>query len=395
MALLVVGVGIATALLLPSDEDLRRRLVAELNDRYPVTVTINRAHWQLLPRPLLSVQGVVTQHAVPVRIDSLTLHPQLDWDLLRGRPRLARVVLDDAQLPTQSLRAFRSPRQNGCPSTEQRKQAARLPLKRFELRNVVWISQTGVSLPLEGEIEFQPDWRPGFVEVRRSAYTPVTDLRLDRDGSADRWAARFRLGGGVAKGALDLRTAADCLLMVTGTLRLREVDVELAAAGLNRRTAVGGQGDGTTKLGARGYTAGQLGSSLRLRTAFAISPAKILRFDFDKAVRTLGRDFAGTTTMDSLAGVMDLQNTPDGTVIEYSGVSARAERFLGTGQATVFNRRVEGDGKVAVLKDLVNVPFHVSGPTWDIEVSLRMGTKPGAVLSRPVGTPKFQFTPLE
>jgi hypothetical protein len=199
----------------------------------------------------------------------------------------------------------------------------------------------------------------------------------------------------VAKGALDLRTAADCLLMVTGTLRLREVDVELAAAGLNRRTAVGGQGDGTTKLGARGYTAGQLGSSLRLRTAFAISPAKILRFDFDKAVRTLGRDFAGTTTMDSLAGVMDLQNTPDGTVIEYSGVSARAERFLGTGQATVFNRRVEGDGKVAVLKDLVNVPFHVSGPTWDIEVSLRMGTKPGAVLSRPVGTPKFQFTPLE
>ncbi|MEO7387702.1 MAG: hypothetical protein ABIX37_12250 [Gammaproteobacteria bacterium] len=415
--LVIIGGVVAGIALLPDDEEVRLRLSAELQRRSPVHITLGSVHWRLLPTPALTVTNIRSRQPEPVVIERLTAYPGLRAFLLRGRLEIDRLQIDGARIPTASLRAFRREEPAGRPAPS----VDGIPLHSVRFRNLIWISRTGVGLPLEGDIDFQRQWRPGSVRVRRPGFTPATTLDLVRSGRLDEWRVTVALGGGSADGSVRLTETAERGLQVTGELAPRNIDVAVAAASLKRRSPIGGKANGRTRVGAAGRTAGDLGSSLRLRSEVKVAAAQILRIDVDHAIRTLGRERAGTTRLKSLDAVMDIQNTPEGTVTRYREIVAVGDTFTATGDATVFNRRVEGEGKIKVLKDAVEIPFHVSGPTRKVDVSVPPGVVAGAVAgtllfpvvgtvvgakigaaahdpdaapAAPPGTPQFVPTPL-
>lgn len=423
VAILLAAAMLALAAVMPDDAALRRRLVAELQQRYEVQVDVRSVSWTLLPAPIVTIRGLHTHQKEPIDIESLRLRPAVGLPLLRGQLAIALLEVDGMRLPTASLRAFRAPRDNGARSSRSgRRHASVGPvlLEKLRLRHLVWVSRTGVELLLNGDVEFDDDYRPRRAEFWRPGFLPATRIRLQRQGLTDSWHAEVELGGGSADGDVALESGGD-RLTVTGTLNPRNIDLQTAAAALNRRTAVGGSAHGVTRVGARGTTPGELGSSLRLRTEGVVDHAEVLRVDVDRAIRTLGMQHDGRTKLKSLTGVMDLQNTPDGTVVNYRDIKAEGETFTARARGTVFNRHVAASGELRALGGTVVLPFVVTGPTRDVKVTVPTAVKAGAVAGTvvlpvigtilgaraaaaatadapppdpPPGTPKFIATPL-
>ena len=264
------------------------------------------------------------------------------------------------------------------------------PVEHFRFAHVTWISRIGIPLPIEGEVDFDPLWRPRYAQVRRAAFTPIARITLDREGTADRWRTRVALGTGTADGLLTLATRANGMLVLSGALEPRGVEVASAAESLNRHSPVGGKAVGRTVVSARGRTAGELGQSLRLRTEFTIAPATVLRFDLDKAIRTGGEDHDGQTPLQSLTGVLDMQNTAEGTVLHYSDLEAHAGSFTATADATIFNGGIEAQGSLDVVQGVVGIPFAIAGtvqkPTVTVPAGVFAGAAVGTVVLPGVGT---------
>jgi hypothetical protein len=376
-AVLAAG-GIAVAILLPSDEELRQRASAGFAERFGTNLAIESVHWQLLPSPVVVVRGARTEQKEPIEIRQLSVYPNLSRALRRWKFSVERLELDGAVIPTASLAAFRGKQDNAMIDRDL------APVGHVRFRNVTWMSRTGIALPIEGDIDFDPLWRPRRAHVRRADFTPMAQLTVVREGAADRWKARVVLGGGTADGVLALRSGKDGTLTLGGTLAPRVINVATAAQSLNRRSPVGGKANGNTVVSAHGKTAGELGSSLRLRTEFKMRPATILRFDLDKAIRTAGREHAGQTTLQSLTGVMDMQNTGRGTVLRFSELEAHAGSFTATGDATIFNRKIEGQGTLDVVQGVVGVPFTISGTTREPKASVPPGVFAGAAVGTAV-----------
>ncbi len=386
-AVVVVGGVVLWAcslLVLPSDEDLRQQAVAELDRRFGVTVAITSVHWQLLPTPAITVRGAKTDQKQPIEIRKLIVYPNLRRALLQREVSVELLELDGAVIPTASLAAFRG---------KQTKPVARpdvILVEQVHFRGVVWISRTDIPVPIEGEITFEPLWRPRHAQVRRTSFKPVARITLEREGDAERWNTRVDLGTGTANGVLALRSAKNGTLTLSGTLEPQGIDVASAAASLNRRSPIGGEANGHTVVSAHGTTAGDLGQSLRLRTDFTIAPATVLHFDLDKAIRSAGKEHDGQTTLESLTGVLDMQNTAKGTVLRYTGLEAHSGSFTATGDATVFNRKLEAQGTLDLVQGVVGIPFTVSGsvrkPTVAVPPGVLVGAAAGTVVLPGVGT---------
>ena len=291
---IVVALCVTVVLVLPSDEDLRKQAVAEVDRRFGIKVTIASVHWQLLPTPAVTVRHTKTDQKQPIEIRQLSAYPNLRRALLDRRFSVDRLELDGAVIPTASLAAIRGKQKR----TVGNPYVALVEHVRF--RNVTWISRIGISVPIEGEVDFDPLWRPHYAQVRRSSFTPVARITLEREGAIDRWRTRVALGTGTADGILALTTRKNGTLVLGGTLEPRGIEVASAAKSLNRRSPIGGNANGHTVVSAQGTTAGELGQSLRLLTDFRIAPATVLRFDLDKAIRTAGKEHDGQTTLQSL-----------------------------------------------------------------------------------------------
>lgn len=410
---LALILAVVTVLIVPDDAALRQRVSDELESRYRVRVDIRSVTWRLLPFPLVTVRDVHTHQPEAIDIQTIRLRPALWPELFRGEFAIATLEVEGARVPTVALRAFRS----------QREPTAKIPgiaLHQARFRRLTWISRTGVALPLEGEVDFDPDWRPARAEIRRPGIAPTARLVLERDGRGDRWATRVDIGRGSAHGSVALHSR-EGWLQLTGTLKPQGIDIVTAAQALKRRTAVGGRARGVTSVGARGRTVGELGSSLRLRTEFVVDNAELLRLDLDRAIRTLGAERSGRTALATLTGVMDVQNTGSGTVIRFRDIAATGDTFSATGQGTVFNRQIAASGELRTLGKALVVPFRMSGPTRDVKVTVPTAVKAGAVAGTlvlpilgtvlgarigaafsddsppsesPPGTPRFKATPL-
>jgi len=384
--LAVVALGFAVSALVPGDEELRQAAEAQVERRLGVRATIGSLSWRLLPAPEVRLRDIKLAQSQPLTIRQLTIHPALGRTLRRRTLMIERVEVDGAVIPTVSLRAFRA----RTPASAREAPVTRINSVTF--RDVTWISRTGIPVPLEGEIEFDEEWRPRSAEVRRADFDPAATMTLAREGVADRWTARVALGTGTANGTLALVTEADGTLVLGGTLMPRGVEVSSATAALNRRSPIRGKANGRTAVSARGRTPGELGRSLRLQTAFVIAPATVLRFDVDKAIRTLGIDNDGQTKLESVTGTMDMQNTGEGAVMHFVDVRVRAASFEATGEATVFNRRIAGRG--TLVKGVLAVPMTVSGTTRKPKISVLEGIAGGMEGPRPQppGTPKTRTT---
>lgn len=372
---LLIGGWLALVLLVPSDEELAARASVELENRLGVPVAVGALSWRLLPVPAVVVQDVATRQAQAITVRQLTVYPSLPA-LLDGRLQLDSAELDGAVVPQLSLRALdKGPDAAPDPS-------GTTLLSRFIFRDVTWISRRGVALVYEGEVDFDPGWRPRQAQLRRPGVQPVTDLRLARQGQEDRWTARIRVGGGTADGELQLKTRDKGRLRLEGTLKPQAVEVASAMAAFNRRSVISGEATGDTSLRADGDTVGELAQTLHTQTVFSMRRATLLRFDLDKAVRSLGKDYAGQTPLDTVTGQMDTQNTPQGMVVTYTGIKATSGALTASGQARVANRQIESEFAVDLVDGVIGVPLRVSGPFEDVKVS----APPGAVAGAAVGT---------
>jgi hypothetical protein len=375
---IVAALWAVALVVLPSDEDLRGRAVGELERRFGIKVAIGSVHWQLLPAPAITVRHATTAQKQPIEIGRLVAYPSLRHALLYRRLSIERLELDGAVIPTASLAAFRGKERTAVANPYV------APVEHVRFSNVTWISRMGIPLPIEGEVDFDPLWRPHYAQVRRAGRAPVARITLDRAGTTDRWKARVALGTGTADGVVTVTTRANGMLVLAGALEPRGVEVASAAQSLNRRSPVGGKANGHTVVSARGRTAGELGQSLRLRTEFTIAPATVLRFDLDKAIHTGGEEHDGQTTLQSLTGVLDMQNTAEGTVLHYSELEAHAGSFTATADATVFNGKIEAQGSLDLVQGVVGIPFALAGSVQKPAVTVPPGVFAGAAIGTAV-----------
>ncbi|MFN3569033.1 MAG: hypothetical protein ACK4VX_02100 [Polaromonas sp.] len=374
---LLVGGWLALLLLLPSDEELAARASAELQARLGVPVAVGSLGWRLFPVPAVVLQDVATRQTPPITIKKLTVHPSLPA-LLDGRLQFDRADLDGAALPQLSLRAL----DKGTGLAQANPDAT--VLERLVFRDVTWISRRGMAVVFEGEVDFDPAWRPREAHLRRPGVSPATDLRLTRQGQEDRWTTQIRIGGGTADGEVQIKTRDKGRLRLEGTLKPQGVEVASAMAAFNRRSVISGEASGDTSLLADGNTVGELAQTLHTKTLFSMRRATLLRFDLDKAVRSLGRDYAGQTPLDSVTGQMDTQNTPQGMVVTYTGVKATSGVLTASGQARIANRQIESEFAVDLVDGVIGVPLKVSGPFEDVKVSAPAGAVAGAAVGTAV-----------
>lgn len=380
LAALLGAVWLALLWFIPSDEDLAAHAAGELQARLGVPVRLGALHWRLLPVPAVVLEDVATDQPQAITVKTLTAYPDLGA-LLQRRVILDRVELDGAVVPQLSLRALDAT-SRGAPA--ETAEAAAMPLARFVFRDLTWLSRLGVAVVYDGEIDFDPGWRPRQAVLRRPGFTPATDLSLSRQGQEDRWAARINLGGGTAHGEVRLQTRADGRLVLDGQLQPSEVDVASAVAAFNRKPVIAGKATGKTVLSAQADTLVGLAQSLHTKTVFTMGASTLLRFDLDKAIRSLGQDHAGQTALDAVSGQMDTQNTPRGMVTQFTGIKARSGALSASGQARLANRRIEAEFAVDLVDGIVGVPLVLSGPVDKVAVSVPKGAVAGALLGTAV-----------
>lgn len=382
LLVLLAAAWVALIAFLPSDEELARRIETELEEATGVKVVIGAVHWRVLPAPAITIEDFATHQEQPLKARTLTLYPRTGPLLRERRLRVREAVLEGAVVPTVSLGAFRgkvAPSGRAPASAPAVVEEEHTSLETLRFRELTWISRTGIAVPFEGEIDFDPKWRPRTADIRRAGFKPQGRMLLTRQGDADRWTAKIALGGGTADGEVALETSRDGVYALSGKFAPRNVEIEATANTFNRNSPVRGRANGESVLAAQGRSAGELGRSFRLRTEFTAAPATVPKFDLDKAIRTLGKDKEGQTELRSLAGTMDMQNTERGMVVRYENLVAEGETFRAQLDATVFRRQVEAQGQLELAKGAVAVPFQLSGPTQHPKVSIAPGVLAGAL----------------
>lgn len=378
IAVLLVGAAWVAALrFLPSDEALALHASAELEAALGVKVRVGALHWRIFPSPAVVMEDAATEQPQPILIKKLTVYPDL-FALWQRRIKIDRADLEGAVVPQLSLRGLGSQRQKDEAVAEE------LPLARFVFRDVTWISRRGIPVVYDGEVDFDPGWRPRKAELRRPGANPAASLMLTRQGPDDRWATRIQVGGGTAHGDVQLETRTGGRMHLEGKLQPKDIEVESMMTTFNRRSVIAGRASGDTTLTANGDTVGELAQSLHTQTLFTMGKSTLLRFDLDKAVRTAGKEHAGQTPLESVTGRLDTQNTPQGMVVTYTGLKAASGSLTASGQAKIANRRIEAEFAVDLVDGIVGVPLTVSGPLEDVRISVPSGAIAGAVLGTAV-----------
>lgn len=383
VAALLGGAWLAVNALLPNGDALARRIEAEAQQRLGVKVTVGAAQWRLLPRPVIEATDIRTQQARPIEMGRVALYPKL-WLLLTERVFVVeQAELERAVLSRDAMGAFRG-RAGVAQAPGTDFQLGAVPLQRFVFRDLTWISYSGVPVPYDGQIDFDPGWRPRQATVsRHGAEVPAT-LVLEREGQADRWQAKVNLGGGTAHGQVALQTAANGVFTLTGELAPRDVEIAATMATFNRRAPVSGRASGRTVLRSRGESVGELARSLYTDSQFTVAQAVVLRLDLDKAIRTRGKERDGQTPLDSLTGRMQTQNTENGTRFTYTNLKAKAGNYTASGEAVVWQKQVDANGTLDIVDGLVGVPFTINGPVQKPDVKVPPGFFAGAAIGTAV-----------
>ena len=389
----LVLVAVALWAAVPKPEALARGLETKLTQSLGVKVAVQAVRWQLLPVPEVIIDGMATEQTPPVTIQKLTLYPKLAA-LWQQRLSFDLAELDGAVVPQLSLRSLgRSPASDGSAGAASGAASvampagfvmAAIPLDRFTFRNVTWITRRGIPVVYDGGVDFDAAWRPRTAQLRRPDFKPLTDAVLTRIKQQDRWGININLGGGTANGDVQLTTAPNGLLHLDGKLKPLAVEVASALTAFNRRPVIAGKASGNTTLSASGTNFGDLVQSLQTQTTFAMKPATLLRFDVSKAVRTAGKDHVGQTALDSVAGAMNTQNTPQGIVVNFKHIKARSGALSASGDATLANRHINAEFAVDLVDGIIGVPLVITGPTDKVQVSVPAGAVAGAMVGTAV-----------
>ncbi|MCZ2498641.1 hypothetical protein GN316_17905 [Xylophilus sp. Kf1] len=386
ITLIVVAVlaaaGIAVAVAIPGEAALARRAEQALTEKLGVPVRIGRLHWQLLPVPMVEVFDATTEQEKPVVIRHFAVWPRIG-PLLRRQLAFDRALLDGARIPQWSVKAFR--KDGGTDPQDAKDRFFRLadqPLRRAEFRDVVWIGRREIPLTLEGDADFDTAWRPRQASVQVAGAQPPARLDLRRIDGQDRFQADIAVASGTWNGTLDVTRPTAGRWRVTGALQPRDIDLRQLLETFRRKPVIAGRARGETTLEAEGGSVGELVQSLHTRTRFSVDPATVLRFDLDRAIRSVGKEHQGTTPLQTLTGVLDTQNDDAGIVMRYSSLKARSGALSATGTVVLQNRQIDADIAVDLVDGVVGVPLRITGPVSDPRYSV----PPAAVAGAAVGT---------
>ena len=363
--------------LVPSDEELAQQASAELETALGVPVSIGRLHWQLLPVPRVVIEKLATGQPQPVQIDQLTADLNMSA-LWQRRLRVERAVVQGAVVPQLSLRGLGSLPAEAKPASRLPFSLDALPLARLELRDVTWVSRYGKRLVYEGEADFDAGWRPRTASARRPEAQTPAEATLARQGQEDRWDINASVGGGTANGELKLQDDGQGGLRLDGKLQPRNIDIVSALQAFERRSVIAGKASGETVLLAKGSSPGELASSLHTTTHFSTGRVTLLRFDLGNAIRSLGKNHAGSTPLDSVTGQLDTQNTPQGMVATFSQLKTRSGVLSASGRARVASQQINAELAVDLVDGVVGVPLTLSGPVDKVQVSVPASALAGA-----------------
>jgi uncharacterized protein involved in outer membrane biogenesis len=398
-------IGIAVALLLgvgalvwvvsarlPTDDEVAAKIAEGFEKRFGVALKVGGAHWSLLPVPVLVLSDIATDQPRPITLRRVTLRLQLA-PLLQRVIAVDEIEIESLVLPRASVRAFRGkgpkPQEGSgnvvalpAPWT-----LAPVPVELLRWRDVVWIDRRDISLAYDGDVRFDPGWRPRQARLERAGLTPPVRLRLDRQAGQDRWRTRIDAGGGTWNGVSRLETLPGGKLRLSAELEPRQIDIESLVQAFDRRTSVAGKFSGNTTLVAEAGSSEELGAlirSLHTRTTFSVQPATLTRLDVAKAVTTAGISRGGTTPLDELTGTLDTQGTEDGVVMQYSNLKARSGVLTASGNLKSFNRKLDGEIAVDLVDGVIGVPLKIGGTASEPELSLTGAALTGAAIGSAV-----------
>ncbi len=372
--------------LFPDDDELARRAEASLTQSLGVQVKIESLHWRLLPAPSVVIEGASTVQAEPIRIQRLLLRPDIPG-LLARRVIFKRIEMTGARVPQLSLRELAAAPADREPGGIW--QIEKVAPAWFFFRDLTWVTRRGLALAYDGEIDFEPDWRPRKAAVRRPHAQPEAEINLAlqpaRPNGLSTWKVQMNLGGGTSEGEIRLRQTASGRLLLDGNLQARNIDVAATLATFDREPMLAGRAAGSTTIWAEGDTPLLLTRSLHTRTRLNIADARLLKLDLNKAVRTAGRDHTGQTPLDSLALQLDTQNTAQGVVIEYTSVQAASGSLKATGRGRLSaNRQLEAELDVDLVDGVLGLPLAFNGPLGDVRVSVPASAVAGAAIGTAV-----------
>ncbi|WP_422088986.1 hypothetical protein [Variovorax sp.] len=396
-AVLVIGVGALVLVVrskLPTDEEVAAKIAEGFEQRFGVPLKVGSARWSLLPMPMLVLSDVATGQPRPITLRQVTLR-------LKLAPLLHRVIaLDDVEieslvLPSASVRAFRGkgpkPVEGAAPvALPAPWTLAPVPVERVRWRDLSWIDRRDIALAYDGDIVFDPQWRPRQARVERAGLAsplPPARLRLDREAGQDRWRTRIDVGGGTLNGVARFETLANGKLRVSAELDPRQVDIESLVQAFDRRTSVAGKVSGHSTLVAEAGSAEEVSAlvrNLHTRTTFSVQPATLTKLDVAKAVSTAGISRGGRTPLDELTGTLDTQGTDNGVVLQYSNLKARSGVLTASGSLKLFNRKLDGEIAVDLVDGVVGVPLKIGGTVSDPELSLTGAALTGAAIGSAV-----------
>jgi len=388
---LLLGVGVLVWVVsarLPTDDEVAAKIAEGFEKRFGVALKVGGAHWSLLPVPVLVLSDIATDQPRPITLRRATLRLQLA-PLLQRVIAVDEIEIESLVLPRASVRAFRGkgpkPQEGSgnvvalpAPWT-----LAPVPVELLRWRDVVWIDRRDISLAYDGDVRFDPGWRPRQARLERASVTPPVRLRLDRQAGQDRWRTRIDAGGGTWNGVSRLETLPDGKLQFSAELEPRQIDIESLVQAFDRRTSVAGKFSGNTTLVAEAGSSEELGAlirSLHTRTTFSVQPATLTKLDVAKAVATAGISRGGTTQLDELTGTVDTQGTEDGVVIQYTNLKARSGVLTASGNLKLFNRKLDGEIAVDLVDGVIGVPLKISGTASDPELSLTGAALTGAAI---------------
>lgn len=396
-AVLVLGIGVLVLVVrakLPTDDEVAAQISAGFEKRFGVALKVGGAHWSLLPLPVLVLSDIATDQPRPITLRRITLQLKLAPLLLQRVIAVDEVELESLVLPRASVRAFRGkgpkPAEGGgnVVALPAPWALAPIPVERVRWRDAVWIDRRDIALAYDGDIAFDPEWRPRQARIERAGVSPLARLRLDREAGQDRWRTRIDVGGGTWNGVMRFETlAASGKLRVSAELEPRQIDIESLVQAFGRSSSVAGKVSGQTTLVAEADKTQDLGAlvrSLHTRTTFAVQPATLTKLDIAKAVTTAGISRGGRTTLDELTGTLDTQGTEDGVVMQYSNLKARSGVLTASGKLRLFNRKLDGEVAVDLVDGVVSVPLKVGGTVSDPELSLTGGALTGAAIGSAV-----------
>jgi uncharacterized protein involved in outer membrane biogenesis len=392
---LLLGVGVLVWVVsarLPTDDEVAAKIAEGFEKRFGVALKVGGAHWSLLPVPVLVLSDVATDQPRPITLRRATLRLQLA-PLLQRVIAVDEIEIESLVLPRTSVRAFRGkgpkPQEGSgnvvalpAPWT-----LAPVPVELLRWRDVVWIDRRDISLAYDGDVRFDPGWRPRQARLERASVTPPVRLRLDRQAGQDRWRTRIDAGGGTWNGVSRLETLPDGKLQFSAELEPRQIDIESLVQAFDRRTSVAGKFSGNTTLVAEAGSSEELGAlirSLHTRTTFSVQPATLTKLDVAKAVATAGVSRGGTTQLDELTGTVDTQGTEDGVVIQYTNLKARSGVLTASGNLKLFNRKLDGEIAVDLVDGVIGVPLKIGGTASDPELSLTGAALTGAAIGSAV-----------